>query len=408
MTDVTRIRAGRLVEVVAGEVLTDQLLIARGERIESVGPYDDGPVDVDLSNLTVLPGLIDCHAHLIGEVESGHGYAALVQRTGAQEALSGVRNARDTIMAGFTSVRDVGTFRAFVDVALRDAIEAGDVLGPRMLCAGAYVTSSGGGGDVTGLAPDVDAVVPRDLRFGVANSQDEVRKAVREILHGGADFIKVIATGAVLTEGTVPSAPEFSEAEIRAAVEEAALYETHVAAHAHGAEGIKRAVRAGVRSIEHGSLMDDESIALMAEHGTFLVADVWMGDWSIEQGEREGWSPDVMRKLRETTDVQREGFAKAVEAGVRIAFGTDSGTYPHGMNAKQFASMVKYGMTPLEAIRSATVVAAELLGWSDRVGALEPGLFADLVAVEGDVMNDVDLLTDVAFVMKGGRVVSAT
>ena len=408
MTDVTRIRAGRLVEVVAGEVLTDQLLIARGERIESVGPYDDGPVDVDLSNHTVLPGLIDCHAHLIGEVESGHGYAALVQRTGAQEALSGVRNARDTIMAGFTSVRDVGTFRAFVDVALRDAIEAGDVLGPRMLCAGAYVTSSGGGGDVTGLAPDVDAVVPRDLRFGVANSPDEVRKAVREILHGGADFIKVIATGAVLTEGTVPSAPEFSEAEIRAGVEEAALYETHVAAHAHGAEGIKRAVRAGVRSIEHGSLMDDESIALMAEHGTFLVADVWMGDWSIEQGEREGWSPDVMRKLRETTDVQREGFAKAVEAGVRIAFGTDSGTYPHGMNAKQFASMVKYGMTPLEAIRSATVVAAELLGWRDRVGALEPGLFADLVAVEGDVMNDVDLLTDVAFVMKGGRVVSAT
>jgi imidazolonepropionase-like amidohydrolase len=408
VTDVTRIRAARLVEVVAGEVLTDQLLIARGERIESVGPYEDGPVDVDLSNHTVLPGLIDCHAHLIGEVESGHGYAALVQRTGAQEALSGVRNARDTIMAGFTSVRDVGTFRAFVDVALRDAIEAGDVLGPRMLCAGAYVTSSGGGGDVTGLAPDVDAVVPRDLRFGVANSPDEVRKAVREILHGGADFIKVIATGAVLTEGTVPSAPEFSEAEIRAAVEEAALYETHVAAHAHGAEGIKRAVRAGVRSIEHGSLMDDESIALMAEHGTFLVADVWMGDWSIEQGEREGWSPDVMRKLRETTDVQREGFAKAVEAGVRIAFGTDSGTYPHGMNAKQFASMVKYGMTPLEAIRSATVIAAELLGWRDRVGALEPGLFADLVAVEGDVMNHVDLLTDVAFVMKGGRVVSAT
>jgi imidazolonepropionase-like amidohydrolase len=397
-----------LVDVVAGEVLADQLVTVRGERIDAVEPFPQEQVDVDLSNHTVLPGLIDCHAHLIGEVESGHGYAMLVQRTGAQEALSGVRNARDTIMAGFTSVRDVGTFRAFVDVALRDAIEASDVLGPRMLCAGAYVTSSGGGGDVTGLAPDVDAVVPRDLRFGVANSPDQVRKVVREILHGGADFIKVIATGAVLTEGTVPSAPEFSEAEIRAAVEEAAMYETHVAAHAHGAEGIKRAVRAGVRSIEHGSLMDDESIALMAEHGTFLVADVWMGDWSIEQGEREGWSQNVMRKLRETTDAQREGFAKAVEAGVRIAFGTDSGTYPHGMNAKQFASMVKYGMTPVEAIRSATVVAAELLGWSDRVGALEPGLFADLIAVEGDVMNDVELLTDVAFVMKGGRVVSAT
>jgi imidazolonepropionase-like amidohydrolase len=407
----TQVRAGRLLDVIAGEVLRGQVVTIRGERIDAVEPdtgaYAAGAHVLDLSDHTVLPGLIDCHAHLIGEIEGGHGYAALVQRTAAQEALTGVRNARDTVLAGFTSVRDVGTFRAFVDVALRDAIEAGDVLGPRMLCAGAYVTSSGGGGDVTGLAPDVDAVVPRELRFGVANSVDEVRRVVREILHGGADFIKVIATGAVLTEGTVPSAPEFSEAEIRAAVEEAALYETHVAAHAHGAEGIKRAIRAGVRSIEHGSLMDDESIVLMAEHGTYLVADVWMGDWTIEQGEREGWSPNVMRKLRETTDVQREGFAKAVEAGVRIAFGTDSGTYPHGMNAHQFATMVKLGMSPIEAIRSATLVAAELLGWRDRVGAIEPGLFADLVAVRGDALSDVGLLTDVDVVMKGGGILSA-
>lgn len=406
MTDgVVRVRAGRLVDVVAGEALHDRVVRIRGDRIEAVDPDGGSPVDIDLSAYTLLPGLIDCHAHLIGEIDSGHGYASLVQRTGAQEALTGVRNARDTILAGFTTVRDVGTFRAFVDVALRDAIEAGDVLGPRMRCAGAYVTSSSGGGDITGLAPDVDAVVPRELRFGVANSADEVRKVVREILHGGADFIKIIATGAVLTEGTTPSAPEFSEAEIRAAVEESDLYGTHVAAHAHGAEGIARAVRAGVRSIEHGSLMDDRAIALMAEHGTHLVADIWSGDWMIEQGRRDGWSPSVMRKLEETTDVQRQGFAKAVEAGVRIAFGTDSGTYPHGMNARQFAYMVKFGMTPMEAIRSATLVAAELIGSRGEVGVIAPGAFADLIAVTGDPLADVDLLTDVAFVMKGGDVV---
>jgi len=405
----TVIRAGRLVDVIAGEVRRAQVVVVRGGRIESVGP-DEGTVPagaelVDLSSHTVLPGLIDCHAHLIGEVESGHGYAVLAQRTGAQEALRGVRNARDTIMAGFTTVRDLGTFRAFVDVALREAIEAGDVLGPRMMCAGAYVTSSSGGGDVTGLAPDVDAGLPRDLRFGVVNSVDEVRKVVREILHGGADVIKVIATGAVLTEGTVPGAPEFSEAEIRAAVEEAALYGAHVAAHAHGAEGIKRAVRAGVRSVEHGSLMDDEAIDLLAETGTYLVADIWFGDWIEEQGRLHGWSKNVLRKNEETTQAQRVGFAKAVKAGVRLAFGTDSGGYPHGMNAKQFAYQVRYGQTPMDAIRSATSVAAELLGWEDRVGAIEPGRFADLIAVEGDVLEDVGLLTDVAFVMKGGEVV---
>jgi imidazolonepropionase-like amidohydrolase len=405
--DRTLIRAGRLVDVVSGEVRSAQVVVVRGDRIESVEPdrgaYAGGHV-VDLSSHTVLPGLIDCHAHLIGEVESGKGYAALVQRSAAQEALTGVRNARETVMAGVTSVRDIGTFRAFVDVALRDAIDRGDVLGPRMMCAGAFVTCSGGGGDVTGLSPDVDAVVPRDLRFGVANSADEVRDAVRRILHGGADFIKVIATGAVLTEGTVPGAPEFTEAEIRAAVDEAALYGAHVAAHAHGAEGIKRAVRAGARSIEHGSLMDDEAISLMADAGTYLVADVWNGDWIAQQGRAHGWSADVLRKNDETTEAQRNGFAKCVEAGVKIAFGTDSGVYPHGMNARQFAYMVKFGMTPMQAIQSATVVAAELMGWRDRIGSLEAGRFADLVAVEGDPLEDVDRLTEVAFVMKGGEV----
>jgi imidazolonepropionase-like amidohydrolase len=408
-TDLTLIRAGRLVDTVAGEVRRAHVVRVRGGRIEAVEPdegrYGDADRVIDLSRHTVLPGLIDCHSHLIGEVESGHGYASLVQRTAAQEALSGVRNARTTLLAGFTSVRDVGTFRAFVDTALRDAIDAGDVLGPRMMCAGAFVTSSGGGGDVTGLAPDVDAFLPRDLRYGVANSVDEVRKVVRDLLHGGADFIKMIATGAVLTEGTVPGAPEFSEAEIRAAVEEAALYETHVAAHAHGPEGIKRAVRAGVRSIEHGSLMDDESIELIAERGTYLVADIWFGDWIEEQGRRDGWSPNVLRKNEETTEAQRNGFAKCVAAGVKLAFGTDSGGYPHGMNAKQFAYMVRYGMTPMQSVQSATIIAAELMGWEDRVGSVQPGKLADFIAVDGDALEDVDRFTDVAFVMKGGEVV---
>jgi imidazolonepropionase-like amidohydrolase len=404
------VRAGRLLDVDAGEVLADRAIVLSGDRIDAVVPADAAPdADrvIDLSGSTVLPGLIDCHAHMIGEVESGHGYAGLVMRTGAQEAFTGVHNARETVMAGFTTVRDVGTFRAFVDVALRDAIDAGDVVGPRMQCAGAYVTCSGGGGDVTGLAPDVDAVVPVDLRYGVADSADEVRQRVRKILHGGADFIKVIATGAVLTEGTTPGAPEFSEAEIRAAVEEAALYGTIVAAHAHGAEGIKRAVRAGARSIEHGSLMDDEAIEMMAERGTYLVADIYFGDWIEEEGRRAGWSPDVLRKNEETTEAQRQGFTKAVKAGVRLAYGTDSGGYPHAWVGKQFAYMVRHGMTPTEAIRSATSVAAELLGWSDRVGSIAPGKLADLIAVTGDPTEDVSLLESVPFVMKGGRVIKS-
>jgi imidazolonepropionase-like amidohydrolase len=405
--DLTVVRAGRLVDVEAGETRSSQRILVRGDRIESVGP-DPGDTPpgrvIDLSERTVLPGLMDMHAHMVGEPDTGHGYARLVTRTAAQEAMSGVRNARATIMAGFTTVRDVGTFRAFVDCALRDAIEAGDVLGPRMRCAGAYLTVSGGGGDITGLAPDVDATVPIDLRFGVANSVDQVRERVRRILAGGADFIKVIATGAVLTEGTTPGAPEFSEAELEAAVQEAGLIGAPVAAHAHGAEGIKRAVRAGVRSIEHGSLIDDEGIDLMAERGTYLVADVYDGDWIAEEGRRAGWSPEVLRKNDETTDAQREGFARAVKAGVRIAYGTDSGVYPHAFVGRQFAYMVRFGMTPIEAIRSATVVAAQLIGWQDRVGSVAPGLLADLVAVDGDPTEDVSVLEDVAFVMKGGEV----
>ena len=403
----TVVRAGRLIDTEAGEVRTDQAIVIRGGRVEGLVPFGDmvpqAERTIDLTSHTVLPGLIDMHAHMVGNVEGSEGYAALVVRTPAQEALVGVRNARDTLMAGFTTVRDVGTFRAFVDVALREAIDEGWTRGPRMRCAGAYVTSSLGGGDIPNLAVDVDERLPRDLRFGVANSVDEVRKVVREILHR-ADFIKVIATGAVLTEGTDPGAPEFSEAEIRAAVEEAALYGTFVAAHAHGAEGIKRAVRAGVRTIEHGSLLDDEGIALMLEHGTCLVPDIYCGDWIAETGRAEGWPEESLRKNDETTAAQREGFTKALQAGVKIAYGTDSGVYPHRYVGRQFAYMVRHGMTPMQAIQSATVVAAEVLD-HPAVGVVASGRFADLVAVPGDPLEDITTLEDIPFVMKGGEVV---
>ncbi|HEX4962518.1 MAG TPA: amidohydrolase family protein [Thermoanaerobaculia bacterium] len=400
------IRAGRLVDADQGVVLADRWLIVRGERIESILPGSAsapaGARVIDLSSYTVLPGLIDCHSHLIGEVQSASP-AAVLEHSEAQEAFSGVRNARATLLAGFTTVRDVGTYRAFVDVALRDAIADGTVQGPRMQVAGGYVTVASGGGEVTGIAHDV--ILPPGMRMGVANSAAEVRQRVRELLNGGADFIKVIATGAVLTAGTKPGVMEFSEEELRAAVEEAAKYGTFVAAHAHGAEGIKAAVRAGVRSIEHGSLMDDEGIRLMKERGTWLVADIWNGDYIATEGKKQGWPAEILRKNDETTETQRTAFRKAVAAGVHIAFGTDSGVYPHGLNASQLPYMVRYGMTPMTAIQSATIRAAELMGWQDRVGSLAPGKYADVIAVSGDALADLASFLKVAFVMKGGVVV---
>jgi imidazolonepropionase-like amidohydrolase len=398
----------RILDTVRGVSLSDRAVVVEDDRISevmAVADVPEGPRVVELPGCTLLPGLIDAHSHLIGLQDDGQGYASLITRSGAQEALTGVKNARDTLMAGFTTVRDIGTFRAFTDVALRDAIEAGWVEGPRMMCAGAYVTCPGGGGDLTGLAPDVDAAVPRELRFGVTTGVDEMRANVRQILRYGADFIKVLATGAVLTSGTNPGLPEFTEDELRAAVEECELAGTFVAAHAHGAEGIRRAVRAGARSIEHGSLMDDEAIELMAERGTYLVADMYDGDYMLSEGPALGYTEEVLRKTRMTNDTQRAGFAKCVKAGVRIANGTDSGIAPHGWNAKNLAFYVRYGLTPIQAIQSATRWAAELMRWEDRVGTVADGLLADLIAVPGDPTDDVTLLEDVPFVMKGGVVV---
>jgi len=402
------LRPDLVLDVATGELLPDRAVVIEDERISDVVSASDVPSDVpvrDLTGHTLLPGLIDCHAHLVGEEDSGHGYTELLTRTGAQEAMTGVRNARDTLRAGFTCVRDVGTYRAFVDVALRDAIDAGWTPGPRMMVAGAFVSCTGGGGDISGLAPDAEPLVPPELRVGVADTVDDVRRVVRRILYGGADLVKLIATGAVMSDNGNPGVPELTEEQIRAAVEEAALHGAHVAAHAHGAEGIKRAIRGGVHSIEHGSLMDDEGVAMMAEHGTWLVADIYDGDYIAEIGRRDGWKADVLRKNDETTRAQRAMFEKCLKAGVKIAFGTDSGIYPHGWNARQLAYQVRHGQTALEAIRSATLSAAELMGWSDRVGRVQPGLYADLVAVAGDPTHDVRLLEEIPFVMRGGEVV---
>jgi imidazolonepropionase-like amidohydrolase len=286
---------------------------------------------------------------------------------------------------------------------LRNAIDRGDVIGPRMSAVGAYVTAPGGGGEVTGLAPDV--ILPADMRVGVVSSTAEVRQKVNFLFQHGADSIKLIATGAVFAIGTTVGQQELSEDEMRAAVEVARARGSWVTVHAHGAEGIKAAIRAGVRGIEHASLIDDEGIALAKARGVFLDMDIYNGDWTDEVGRREHYPEDYLRKNTETTQVQREGFRKAIKAGVRLAFGTDAGIFPHGLNARQFPYMVRWGMTPMQAIQAATVTSAEMLGWSKDVGALSPGHYADMVAVKGDPLGDIGVLERVAHVMKGGVVV---
>lgn len=405
LAETSYVRAGRLVDTENGKILTDRLIRIEDGRIAAVTPYappPDGAKLLDWSGFTVLPGLIDMHTHLSDWGQTNN-VAEPLLHSAEDIAFVAAKNARDTLNAGFTSVRDVGTFRAFGDVSLRNAIEAGYVEGPRMAVAGAYLTVPGGGGEVTGMAPDVE--IPAIMRMGIASGPDEMKAKSRMLFQRGADFLKLIATGAVLAAGTEPGAPEMTEAEVRAAVDEAARYQSYATAHAHGAEGIKIALNGGVRSIEHASLIDDEAIQLTKKKGAWLVMDVYNGDFIDEMGKAERWPEEIMRKNFETTDAQRIGFRKAVAAGVKIAYGTDAGVFPHGLNARQFKYMVRYGMTPMQAIQSATTSAAALMGKSAEVGVIAPGRYADLVAVAADPLADISALERVDHVMKGGKLI---
>ncbi len=401
---VTAIRAGKLVDPDSGDVLTDQTIVVRDGKIEAVGknlPVPSGARLIDLSKMTVLPGLIDCHTHL---ADGAHESDPISQfrKTGAQIALESVPNARAMLESGFTTVRDVGTYRALGDIALRDAIERGDIVGPRMFVAGAYVTITGGAGAATGLAPDI--ILPWDLHYGEANSPWEVRQVVRKLAHAGADHIKVLSSGAVLTHGSNPNSQEFTPEELRAAVDEASHFGLKVEAHAHSPEGIKNAIRGGVASVEHATQIDAEGIALARQNGTYLDMDIYDEECIQEQGRLGNMPKDFLQHDAQLGEVQRENFRKAVSAKVKLAFGTDAGVCPYGTSAKQFAFMVRYGMTPMQAIQAATSSAADLLGRANEVGSIKAGKYADLVAVAGDPLTDIRLLENVQFVMKEGKI----
>ena len=400
------VRAGRLIDPASGRVLADRRIRIVDGRIAAVEPWQATANDaavVDWSGFTVLPGLIDLHTHIAdGADDEGSDPAAPFKRSEAATILKATAAARTMLRAGFTTVRDVGVYRGLTDADLRDAINAGTVEGPRMFVAGGYITTPGGGGDVSGLARDMP--IPETFRVGVVRNAGEARDRARFLLDQGADFVKLIATGAVLALGSEPGALELSPEEMKAACDEARLRGKYCIAHAHGAEGIKAAIRAGARTIEHASYLDAEGIALAKAKGVWLDMDIYNGDWIEEFGTKQGWPAEYLRKNRETTDVQRRGFAAAVKAGAKLTFGTDAAVYPYGLGARQFTYMVRYGMTPMQAIRSATSEAAKALGKEGELGAIAPGAWGDFVAVRGDPLQDVSVLERVDGVIKQGRI----
>ena len=400
------IRAGKLIDTDSGSVLENQIILVRGDKISAVGgnlPIPAGAQVIDLSKMTVLPGLIDCHTHLAdGNFIEAREPLNYLRKTAAEVAYESVPNARAMLYSGFTTVRDVGTYRALNDVALRDAIARGDVEGPRMFVAGAYVTITGGAGALTGAAPDIE--LPWNLRYGQADSPWEVRAVIRKLANDGVDQIKILSSGAVLEHGSNPNSQEFTMEELQAAVDEAGHFGLRIACHAHSTQGIKNAIAAGVTSVEHATMIDDEGIAMAKKRGTYLVMDIY-DEECIQAGGANGTMPaDFLAHDAKLGEIQRQNFRKAVAAGVKLAFGTDAGVCAYGTSGKQFAFMVKYGMTPMQAIQSATSAAADLLGHSDDFGSIRAGKDADIVAVEGDPTKDVSLLEKIPFVMKEGKI----
>ena len=402
------VKAGHLFDATSDKLRDNVVLVVQGERIARVAPQAEvvipaGATVVDLSQDWVLPGLIDCHTHL--EARADH-YDPIwdVRETPFMGGFNGVVNANKTLQAGFTGVRDVGS-QPFFAVDLRKAIDAGEFPGPRVVASGPPISITGGHGDMNGFAPAVQNMMyPAERDFELADGPEQVRHVVREQVKYGVDVIKILATGGVLSAGDKPGAEQMSYDEMKMAVDEAHRAGRKVAAHAHGTEGIKDAIRAGVDSIEHGSLIDAEGIEMMKAHGTYLVADIYNDDYILGKAVEFGLPKENVDKEKMVGRLQRENFAKAVAAGVKIAFGTDAGVYPHGDNAKQFHYMVKFGMTPAGAIRAATSSAADLIGRSADVGTLEQGKYADLIAVSANPLDHVEVLEHVAFVMKGGKV----
>ena len=395
------VHAGHLLDVKSGKTLSDQTLVVEDGKIVSSGASAEAKIPsdavrIELPNATVLPGFIDAHTHLTKDPKFGYDTLAL---STSRQALTGAKNARLTLLAGFTTVRNVGA-KEFSDVALRDAINAGDVPGPRMLVSGPPLSITGGHCDNNMLPFEYHATSD-----GVADGIAAVQHKVRENIKYGADLIKVCATGGVLSLGDNPQHSQFTLEEMKAIVADAHRLGRKVAAHAHGAEGIRWAAEAGVDSVEHGSYIDDGGIAAMKEHGTYLVPTLYLGDWMIDNAGLTRLPAPLLAKAKEVIPAARKNIAHAFAAGVKVALGTDAAVYPHGLNAHEFETMVKLGLTPLQSIQAGTLNAADLLGWSGKVGTLEPGAWADIVAVEGDPLKDITMLQRVKFVMKGGEVV---